>query len=522
MAIEAHDGLDVGELNRPGGVGIRCQGLVHLYKTFEGHDVVALQGVDLTVEPGERVAFLGPSGSGKSTLLTLFGGIQKPSAGRIFLGDEEISRMSERQLTRVRASPGQHDAPGRDPQPAATTPPPARTSASAARASAATPTALLGDAELLRRVGLEAARPTRSSRRCPAASGSAWRSPAASPARPQLLLADEPTSQLSHEDRDHMLELIHGLGNDFGTTILVVTHQPEVAATFPRTVTMRGGRVGMEGRDGAEYVVVGAEGVVHLPAHIAREWPQGTLVRIEPEDDDRLLVSRRVRRRDPQEHLGRVTDRARDLRISASDVYVQHRRTAGPGATSTSTSGPARSPRCPGRPARARPPCSRSPAALIEPTTRLRVVRRPAMWQGDGDPRHEVAFVLQVYGLVPILSARENVAIALRARGVRPAEADERAEAELARFHIGDLGDRQVEELSGGQMQRVAWPAPSRSAPRSCSPTSPPASSTRATASSHGRAARARPPAAPSSWSPPTTRPWSTPPTATTCSTRAG
>jgi putative ABC transport system ATP-binding protein len=78
------------------------------------------------------------------------------------------------------------------------------------------------------------------------------------------------------------------------------------------------------------------------------------------------------------------------------------------------------------------------------------------MWQGDGDPRHEVAFVLQVYGLVPILSARENVAIALRARGARPQEADERADLELARFHIGDLGDRQVEELSGGQMQRVA------------------------------------------------------------------
>jgi hypothetical protein len=48
----------------------------------------------------------------------------------------------------------------------------------------------------------------------------------------------------------------------------------------------------MEGREGAEYVVVGAEGVVHLPAHIAREWPQGTLVRIEPEEADRLLLSR--------------------------------------------------------------------------------------------------------------------------------------------------------------------------------------------------------------------------------------
>src|ERR1044071_9575459 len=88
---------------RVGGLSVRCQGLVHLYKTFEGHDVVEVQGVDLSVEAGERVAFLGPSGSGKSTLLTLFGGIQRPSAGKIFLGDQEISRMSERDLTNVRA-----------------------------------------------------------------------------------------------------------------------------------------------------------------------------------------------------------------------------------------------------------------------------------------------------------------------------------------------------------------------------------------------------------------------------------
>lgn len=93
---------------------------------------------------------------------------------------------------------------------------------------------------------------------------------------------------------------------------------------------------------------------------------------------------------------------------------------------------------------------------LLEPSTGDVSYAGHPMWTGTGDPRPEVAFVLQVYGLVPILSARENVSVALRARGVTPAEADERAEAELARFHIADLGDRQVEELSGGQMQRVA------------------------------------------------------------------
>lgn len=93
---------------------------------------------------------------------------------------------------------------------------------------------------------------------------------------------------------------------------------------------------------------------------------------------------------------------------------------------------------------------------LLRPTRGTASYGDLPMWQGDGDPRREVAFVLQVYGLVPILSARENVAIALRARGQSPRDANETADAELRRFHIGDLGDRQVEELSGGQMQRVA------------------------------------------------------------------
>lgn len=276
-------------MDEAGGLSVRCEGLVHLYKTFAGHDVVALQGVDLTIESGERVAFLGPSGSGKSTLLTLFGGIQHPSAGRIFVGADEISRMSERQLTRVRASRVSTMLQGatRNLLSYAT----ARQNLRFSRAAALDADRTLGDAELLGRVGLA----DRADDVVSGMSGGERQRLALAcsvTTVPQLLLADEPTSQLSHQDRDHMLELIHAVGNDFGTTILVVTHQPEVAATFPRTVTMRGGRVGMEGRAGAEYVVVGAEGVVHLPAHIARDWPQGTLVRIEPEKTDRLLLTR--------------------------------------------------------------------------------------------------------------------------------------------------------------------------------------------------------------------------------------
>ncbi|HET7174154.1 MAG TPA: ATP-binding cassette domain-containing protein [Nocardioidaceae bacterium] len=273
------------------GISVAARGVVHLYKTFEGHDVVALQGVDLDVAAGERVAFLGPSGSGKSTLLTLFGGIQRPSAGKIFLGDVEISRLSERELTRVRARRVSTMLQGatRNLLSYATSAQNIRFARVAigtrARASA------MSVADLLDRVGLR----RQADQAVKTLSGGQRQRLALACAlamAPQLLLADEPTSQLSHEDRDQVLALIHGLGDELGTTILVVTHQPEVAATFPRTITMRGGRVGSEGRDGFEYVVVGKDGVVHLPAHVAAEWPPGTLVRVEPEDRDRVLMSR--------------------------------------------------------------------------------------------------------------------------------------------------------------------------------------------------------------------------------------
>lgn len=282
---------EAGRHARPGGISVRCEGVVHLYRTFGGHDVVALRGVDLDIAAGERVAFLGPSGSGKSTLLTLLGGIQRPSAGRILLGDQEVSRMSERSLARIRSRRVSTMLQGatRNLLPYATASQNvgfARLSLEPDERRAAIPVP-----DLLARVGLEAqldqvvgtmsgGQRQRLALACAVATG------------PQLLLADEPTSQLSHDDRDDVVRLVHDLGDELGTTVVVVTHQPEVAATFPRTVTMKGGRVGLEGRDGAEYVVIGAEGVVHLPTHLTDGWDAGTLVRIEADGPDRLVVTR--------------------------------------------------------------------------------------------------------------------------------------------------------------------------------------------------------------------------------------
>jgi putative ABC transport system ATP-binding protein len=280
-----------GEQRREDGIGVRCRGVVHLYRTVEGHDVVALQGVDLTIAPAERVAMLGPSGSGKSTLLTLLGGIQRPSAGQIYLDDHNIARMGEGELTRLRASrvstvlQGAH----RNLLPYAT----AEQNVVFAQLGVSrdrrrrlrTPMMLLDRLHLLEQahqpVGtLSGGQRQRLALACAVAPG------------PALLLADEPTSQLSHDDRDQLLELLHDVAEEHGTTVVVVTHDPDVAATFPRTVTIKGGRVGAEGREGSEYVVIGEEGVLHLPSHLVEEWPAGTLVRIEPEDIDQLVMTR--------------------------------------------------------------------------------------------------------------------------------------------------------------------------------------------------------------------------------------
>lgn len=271
-------------------MSVRCVDLVHLYRTFEGHDVVALSGVNLEIGAGERVAFLGPSGSGKSTLLSLLGAVARPSAGRIFLGSEEVTRLSAVRLAEVRSDLVSTMLQGatRNLLPYAT----ARQNLSFARLglSRAARGRAIPARELLDLVGLV----DQSDQVVSTMSGGQRQRLALACAvshTPRLLLADEPTSQLSHEDRDRVIDLIQEIGDRYGTTIVIVTHEPLVAQRFSRTVTMRGGRVGSEARFGSEYVVVGPDGQVHLPAQVDAHWPAGTVLRLD-ESDGHLVLTR--------------------------------------------------------------------------------------------------------------------------------------------------------------------------------------------------------------------------------------
>lgn len=270
------------------GLTISTRRLVHIYQS-EGHDVAALSGVDLTVRAGEMIGLLGPSGAGKSTLLSLLGGLFPPSAGRIFVGDVELSAVSGRMLDGLRArqvslllqgatrnlvhylSPDQN----------------VRFAQSAARRAGADD---LPDAgEVLDRVGMRGHADAPLDSLTPGqlqllAIGVALA------VRPGVLLADEPTSQLDHRSRDLVLATLSQVNRELGTTIVLVTHDPAVARHVPRTVTIRDGRIGGEGRRGEEYAVVTADGFLPLPAHALESLPPGTLVRVHRDDGGYRLL----------------------------------------------------------------------------------------------------------------------------------------------------------------------------------------------------------------------------------------
>ena len=285
--VERVKGVADGRRARAGERLLACEGLFHLY-LLEGREVVALQGVDFGVDWGEMVALLGPSGSGKSTMLAILGGLERPSAGRVLLDGIDVSRLSEAQLTMLRRRRLGFIWQG-----------PARNLLLHASAweNLDLPMVLAGLPAGRRRrraevlldavdLGGQRDKPIR------ALSGGEQQRLAVAVAlanNPPLLLADEPTSQLDRANVRRVVELLKEAREDLGTTVVVVTHDAEVAAAMDRTVTIRDGRVSAEGRGGAEYAVVGPTGSLHLPAHALDVLPPGARVVVEVEGDQVVL-----------------------------------------------------------------------------------------------------------------------------------------------------------------------------------------------------------------------------------------
>ncbi len=217
-----------------GAAAVRLVEAVRRYDSGSGA-VPALRGVSLEVARGERVALVGPSGCGKSTLLHLVSGVDRADSGEVWVFGRELGAAHERELVELRRRvvgvvfQGFHLMPNLT-----------------VEENVALPLALAGRRDparvgaLLERVGLGARR-----RHVPAElSGGEQQRTAIARAlvhAPSLLVADEPTGNLDSETGQRVLELLWELSGEEGTTLLLVTHDPELARRAERVVRLRDG-----------------------------------------------------------------------------------------------------------------------------------------------------------------------------------------------------------------------------------------------------------------------------------------
>lgn len=259
-------------------VAVSVQQAVCIHRS-PASEVIALRGADLTVEEGELVALVGPSGSGKSTLMAMLGGLLRPSAGRVEVLGQDIGRLPERQLLsfRNRDVGMLMQGPERNLLPYATVQANLDLAQLSARGSRRLRRQRAG--ELLDAVGL----PDAGSRAVRTLSGGEQQRVALAVAMaggPRLLLADEPTSQLDHANGVRIAELLRETRDRWGTTVVVVTHDAELGDSMERSLAMRDGRIGTEGRRGERLAVIGRDGTLQLPPDLLDRFPPGGRARV--------------------------------------------------------------------------------------------------------------------------------------------------------------------------------------------------------------------------------------------------
>ena len=267
---------------------IDCQNLIKIHK--QGNlEVVALQGLDLTMEQGEFMSIVGASGAGKSTLLTILAGFEKPSAGRATVVERDLTDISAKDLTRYyRRDVGfvwqdftrnllpylkaiqNVELPlllggigGRKRKERAT----ALLEAVGLRGKAHAPVHTLSGGEQQRLALCVALAPG-----------------------PKLLLADELTGELDTETSLEIFELLRTLSHEGGLSVLVVTHDVAIAKRTDRVVRIADGRISMQSRRGAsELVAVDNRGMVQLPRDLMIEAGIDDRVRVKVVPEGLLL-----------------------------------------------------------------------------------------------------------------------------------------------------------------------------------------------------------------------------------------
>jgi putative ABC transport system ATP-binding protein len=207
--------------------------------------VNALRGVSLQLQQGEFLVIMGPSGSGKTTLLNIIGTLDKPSSGRALVDGEDITRMNDGQLTKLRRHKIGFVFQFHNLIPVLTALEnvelPLITSGVKRKSSRDRAMGLLSQ------VGLQ----DRTDHLPDELSGGEQQRVAIARAlanRPRLVLADEPTGDLDSQTGSEVVQLMHSMAKQEGSSVVVVTHDPVVAARADRLVEMRDGRIAEEAR----------------------------------------------------------------------------------------------------------------------------------------------------------------------------------------------------------------------------------------------------------------------------------
>ncbi len=228
-------------------VMIECDGLVKIYKTKD-IEVLALQGLDLTVKRGELMAIIGNSGSGKSTFLNMIGGLDRPSAGKLYVDGKNLFQMGEQELVEYKRNTvgfvWQNNARNLLPYLSAwenVMTPMLFDEGKGISAEEKKQRAM----ELLDLVGLS----HRQNSSLSQLSGGEQQRVAIAIAlanNPKLLLADEPTGAVDRKTADSILEMFRKLNETLGITIVIVTHDKELANKVNRVISIRDGKTSSE------------------------------------------------------------------------------------------------------------------------------------------------------------------------------------------------------------------------------------------------------------------------------------
>jgi putative ABC transport system ATP-binding protein len=216
---------------------IEIRDLTKIYRMGEV-EVAALKGVSLTVERGEFVAIMGPSGSGKSTLMQCMAGLDQLTSGQTWIGEIELSGLSEREITKVR-----RDRVGFIFQAFNLVP------TLSALENIRLPLDIAGrepEGDWMDQV-IDALhlRPRLAHRPSELSGGQQQRVAAARAlvSRPEIVFADEPTGQLDSQSSAELLAFMRRAADDFGQTIVMVTHEPAAASCADRVVFLADGRI---------------------------------------------------------------------------------------------------------------------------------------------------------------------------------------------------------------------------------------------------------------------------------------